>query len=206
MSEILDLPAIADGLPSVPPAELDPFLDAAARCFSRHGIARTSVPDVAREMGVSRTTVYRQVGTIERLGSLLFAREIHRLLVAIPTYVGDSAPADAIVKTATLVARYAREHPVLRKVLADEPELAGSYLTVGLPAVLDRVAPVLRPLLAAGVASGDVARRDLEVVVDWLVRLVTSVVLVPPAGEMDAYFDVVMRPVLAPSTASEGTT
>jgi len=198
MSEIVDISTIRDGLPAVPPPELDAYLDAAARCLARHGVTRTSVPDVAREMGVSRATVYRQVGTMDRLGALLFAREVHRLLHVLPPKVAGLGGVDAVVRMATLVVEAAHDHPVLRKVLADEPEVAGSYLTLGLPAVVDRVRPVLVPLLDAGIAAGELARRDTDLLADWIVRLVASVVLVPPPADLGRYFDAVLRPVLAP--------
>ena len=201
MTELLDVPAITRGLPSVPPPELDPYLDAGARCLARHGVSRTSVADVAREMGISRATVYRQVGTIDQLAVLLFAREVHRLLEALPEQVTGLSGVDAVIRMATLVTQFAREHPVLRKVLDDEPEIAGSHLVLGLPAVLDRVRPVVVPLLAAGIATGQLADRDPDVLLDWLVRLVTSVVLVPPPGEVGSYFDDVLRPVLTPARA-----
>ena len=73
---MLPLPVLEAGLPPAPPAELDPYLDAAARCLARHGIGRTSVQDVARELGVNRATVYRQVGTVEDMVRLLVAREL----------------------------------------------------------------------------------------------------------------------------------
>src|SRR3546814_18879186 len=63
---ILELGIRLTGVPPVPAVELDPYLDAAARCFTRFGITRTRVPDVAAEVGVSRVTVYRPVGTVER--------------------------------------------------------------------------------------------------------------------------------------------
>jgi AcrR family transcriptional regulator len=201
MTELLDVPAITRGLPSVPPPELDPYLDAGARCLARHGVSRTSVADVAREMGISRATVYRQVGTIDQLAVLLFAREVHRLLEALPEQVTGLSGVDAVIRMATLVTRFARDHPVLRKVLDDEPEIAGAHLVLGLPAVLDRVRPVVVPLLAAGIATGELADRDPEILLDWTVRLVTSVVLVPPPGEVGDYFDDVLRPVLTPARA-----
>jgi AcrR family transcriptional regulator len=199
MSEIVDISTIRDGLPAVPPPALDAYLDAAARCLARHGVTRTTVPDVAREMGVSRATVYRQVGTMDRLGALLFAREVHRLLHLLPPHVTGLGGVDAVVRMATLVVEAARDHPVLRKVLADEPEVAGSYLTLGLPAVVERVRPVLVPLLRTGAAAGELADVDADVLADWLVRLVASVVLVPPPGEVDRYLDAVVRPVLTPA-------
>ncbi|HVM52073.1 MAG TPA: TetR/AcrR family transcriptional regulator [Acidimicrobiales bacterium] len=198
MSEIVDISAMGASLPAVPPPALDPYLDAAARCLARHGVRRTSVHDVARELGVSRATVYRQVGTMDRLGALLFAREVHRMLQALPAQVAGLSGVDAVVRMAALVCDAARQHPVLRKVLADEPEVAGSYLTLGLPAVIERVRPVVVPLLAAGAAAGELTDADPEVLADWLVRLVTSAVLVAPPVDADRYFEAVLRPVLTP--------
>lgn len=188
----------------MPPGELDPFLDAAARCFARHGVIHTAVADVALEMGVSRTTVYRQVGTVEQLGRLLLAREIHRLLLALPTQLSEAGPVDAVIEAVAFVVRFARQHPVLRKVLEAEPELAGSYLAIGLPAVLERAVPVIKALLANGVASGGLAPRDLDALADWLVRLVSSLVLAPPRGGLEDYLDQVIRPVLTPVSSSSG--
>jgi AcrR family transcriptional regulator len=72
---VLPLPESIQGFPPLPPASLDPFLDATSRCFARYGVRRTSVQDVAQELGVNRTTVYRQVGNIEQQAMLLAARD-----------------------------------------------------------------------------------------------------------------------------------
>src|SRR5947207_15454953 len=76
--EILDFPAVAAGLPPVPSTALDTYLDAAASCFARFGVAHTTVPDIARELGVSRMTVYRRLGSVHDALRSLLARELHR--------------------------------------------------------------------------------------------------------------------------------
>ena len=68
---------------------LEKALDAAAACFARFGLARTSVPDIARELGVnlrstSGPTITRPgdlaaILTNLRAGDILFIDEIHRL-------------------------------------------------------------------------------------------------------------------------------
>ena len=60
--------------------ERDRYLDAFARVIRRHGLSRTRVRDVAEEVGVSRVTVYRQVGTVREMTMLLLDREWRRLL------------------------------------------------------------------------------------------------------------------------------
>ncbi|MDP1794674.1 MAG: helix-turn-helix domain-containing protein, partial [Acidimicrobiales bacterium] len=95
---VLHLPALASGIPAPPPASLDPFLDGAARCFARHGIKRTSVQDVAKELRVNRATVYRQIGNVDQQVRLLLARDLHRLLAALPATLSAASGPEAIVE------------------------------------------------------------------------------------------------------------
>jgi AcrR family transcriptional regulator len=197
-ASLLRLPALAQGLPPAPPEALDPYLDAAAACFARHGVSRTTVPDIAREIGVSRTTVYRQVGTVEHLARLLLAREVHRILVNLPAALEGATGPDTVVRLVAAVIEFARSHPVLVKVLTDEPELVGGVLVEDLTDLVARVSAMATPLLADAMASGLVARRDPEVVADFLVRITVTLVLAPPAVSVERFLAEVVRPVLAP--------
>ena len=69
-----------DWLPPRPGPELDPVLDAVERCLTRYGLRRTSMSDIAREMGVARTTLYRQVPSLEHAMALMTSRRFHRFL------------------------------------------------------------------------------------------------------------------------------
>ena len=185
----------AGPLPDVPPPALDPFLDAAARCFARYGLKRTSVPDIASEMGVSRVTVYRRVGTVDELSRLLFARELHRLLVELsPSIASVSGPND-IAAIIHAVVSYAREHAVLSKMLEDEPDMVGAFLIEGLPDVVNRIVPAVSPLLRAAMEQGAIAKRDPEVVAEWLVRITASIVLAPTRRELRSFLSEVLEPV-----------
>ena len=117
---LFTLPVDHQGIPSAPSAELDPYLDAAARCFVRYGVRRTSVQDVATELGVNRTTVYRQVGTIDNQIRLLIARDLHRLLAELPASLADKSGPRAVVELMAAIIGYASKHPVLAKVRYDE--------------------------------------------------------------------------------------
>lgn len=194
-----ELPGLAAGLPA-PPAQLDPYLDAAARCFARHGIRRTSVQDVARELRVDRTTVYRQVGNVDRIVRLLMARELHRLLEALPASLLDLRGPDVIVDVLATVVAYGRNHPVLAKVVADEPELIGPFLVTEAPALLDQIAALLVPALEAAMDAGELARRDPDAVAHFLVRLCLSYLLAPPPGDVAA----VLGELLVPALTAEG--
>lgn len=196
---ILDLGLRLTGVPPVPPEELDPYLDAAARCFARFGISRTRVPDVAAEVGVSRVTVYRQVGTVEDMARMLLARDMHRLLMALPVAVQGAVGPEAVVRLIETTIGQARAHPVLIKVLEDEPQLIGPVLVADLGTVAGRVADVVAPLLEALMDAGQLARRDARVVAEWLVRLTVTLILAPPPGDLRAFLAELIVPALAPT-------
>jgi AcrR family transcriptional regulator len=194
-----------------PPAALDHYLDATARCFVRYGVRRTSVQDVAQELGVNRTTVYRQVGTVEQQAMLLLVRDAHRLLAALPARWGMEADEGGgagqgwqgpvsprtVIDLMAAVVRRAREHPVLAKVLADEPDLVGTYVTRDSGALIGLVTGMLRPMLESAVASGAIARRDPVVLAEWLVRITVSLILTPPPVEAAEFLAEILLPALA---------
>src|SRR5690606_34010524 len=155
--------------------------------FARYGVRRTSVQDVANELGVNRATVYRQVGTIDQQIRLLIARELHRLVAELPaSLAGKSGPRAVVELVATMIG-FASEHPVLTKVLQDEPELIGPFLVSDLPEVITRVTAAIAPLLDAAMAADQIATRDAGLLAESLVRLGITLILAPPPGDLDAF-------------------
>jgi len=181
--DVLELPHLSVGLPPAPPHELDAYIDAAATCFVRQGILRTTIPDLARELGVSRTTVYRQVRSIDNVARMLLARELHRLLDGLPDLIRPGATAEPVSGLLVAIVRFARAHPVLSKVLADEPELIGPFLTSSLGELCDRVATIATPLLERAMDVGWIARQDARGLCEVVVRVVVTMVLSPPEPE-----------------------
>ncbi|HZN14733.1 MAG TPA: TetR/AcrR family transcriptional regulator [Acidimicrobiales bacterium] len=197
-AQVLPLPVLQERLPPAPPPELDPYLDAAARCFARHGIARTSVQDVARDMGINRATVYRKVGTVDDMVRLLAARELYALttVVAGLELKADTGPA-VVVRLVATVVRHARNHPVMRKVLTDEPELIGPFLITYLPDAVRQVAERITPALKWAQRNGALARRDPTILAEWVVRIAASLILDPlPDDEVESFLSEVLTPAL----------
>jgi len=194
----IDLPSLVVGLPAAPPAELDSYLDAAGRCFARHGITRTTVSDVSREMRVSRATVYRQVGSVEAMARLFLARELRRVLSMLSEELSGPLGPQAIVDLLAAVVRFASEHPVLVKVLADEPEIVGPFLLEEHAEIVARMTVVLVPLLAHGMTQRRLARRKPAWLAEWLVRSAISLLLAPPPGDPREFLAELLLPVLTP--------
>lgn len=185
-------------LPPMPSPALDPYLDAAARCLARYGFRRTSVQDIAQELGVNRTTVYRQIGTIEQVALLLTVRDGSRVIASLPERISWPIGPRSVVEMITAVVAESRAHPVLAKILADERELAGAFFATEGPALLEMATRALVPLVTLAVDGGAIARRDPVVLTQWLVRMTLSLIFVDPPGGTAEFLAELLLPALAP--------
>ena len=147
------------------------------------------------------------LGAKDEIFRLLADRQAHRLIeqaVQRGAAVRDrGAPAaEAIIELAAAAIEQVRHTPTIAKVLADEPELVASFMRTGIPEVLDRFTRVLGPRLGAAMARGVVARRDPDLVTDWIVRLCLSLLFAPPRGDLRAFLAAGIRPLLEVESAS----
>ena len=177
----------------------DVYLDAFARVVQRHGLSHARVRDVADELGVSRVTVYRQVGTVPEMTSLLFHREMAKVLPDPTKWSLDDDAVGSLVGMLAGIAGVLRAHPVLDKVITDEPHLLGQYLVKDLPRVLEQSAAMSAPLFEAAIDRGTIAARDPRRLADWVARVLFTAVIAPPAGSLDDFFDAGLRPLLEPA-------
>lgn len=197
MAAMTDSPAlVALGVPPVPDPALDPYLDAAARCFARHGLRRTRVTDIADEVGVSRVTVYRQVGTVEVVARLLLARELDRLVRELAAALMAADDAAGIVSLIASAVEFATEHPVLSKVLRDEPDLVGAFVIAELPSLIDRLLVLADPVVRRLVELDHSSRFDVPVLGEWLARVVITMVVAPPRKRPEEFLGEVLLPAL----------
>jgi len=182
-----------------PEAAMDPYLDAFGRVALRFGVRRTRVQDVAREARVDRTTVFRNVGSMDDVLRLYIVREVHRFLdttlASIP--VGLDGP-PLVVEVIARSIELAHAHPVLNKAIEDEPELVAALITDRLAPVLDQIVAVLAPGLALLSSFGTVAPVDADALSQWIARFGLSTVLVRPPGDLRATLATVLVPVLTP--------
>jgi AcrR family transcriptional regulator len=196
---LLDLPRLARGLPAPPAPELGPALDAAARCFARHGITRTSMNDIARELRVSRSSTYRLLGSIDRTVRLLISRDIHRLVnETLPGALARADGPEVVLAMLEEVVGFVRNHPVVQKVVADEPQLIGPYLLTDVPDVTEQVVSLIAPLLGQAMEAGLVRRQDPTVLAGWLARIAIAMLLDPVDQPLRPMLEQLLLPVLEP--------
>jgi AcrR family transcriptional regulator len=155
-------------------------MDAALAVMSRHGLSRLSLEDVAREAGVSRQTVYRHMESREGLIAATIVREEQAFLARMSASMRPDQALQEALRAAILEAlRAAREHPLLDRLMATEPEALLPFLTNGQGPVLSVAKEVVRDLLGRWV--GHLSDEQLERVSEATTRLIVSYAISPPA-------------------------
>jgi AcrR family transcriptional regulator len=154
----------------------DRAVRATLACVARHGLAKTTFDDVAREAGCARATLYRYFGGKQQLVRITIAREAARIAAEIR----DAARAevtfeDAVVAMFVRAARELRENQALLFLFAFEPELvlphvtfdAGNRFLVGAGSA---ISPALERFLPA---------ERVERAGEWLARVALTHALSP---------------------------
>src|ERR1700730_3981550 len=91
------------------------ILAAAERCIDRHGIRKTTMDDVACEVGLSRPSVYRYFADRDDLLIELITRHARALLVRARKSISrQSSLPDQIVESVLYTAEHARRDPLTR--------------------------------------------------------------------------------------------
>jgi AcrR family transcriptional regulator len=204
MAATLEFPSLAERLPSAPDPSLDPVLDAAVECLARHGISKTTLSDIAREMGVAPSTVYRKVGSVDNVALLVFAREAQRFLDRVPAVTATTTGPEAVIALMADAIDNLATHPVAAKVLRDEGDWMGRLVTRRLHALLREGVAMTAPMLSLAMASGMIRTRDPELLAHWLLRIALAALVAPPPGDLRRSLGDLLLPVLAPEPQATG--
>lgn len=186
---------------------LERILAAAEQLFAAQGFAKTTVDEIAARAGVSKGLVYDHYTSKEDLLGAVWARQVEAWMAATDSRVkySEGAVADAIGEVMGVSLRHARDNPLLRRILMQDP---GSLIGHG-PREVNAFGRFYReslePVLRHGVASGEL-RADLDVEhtaeLIWLLHftLVRELFVGPPSGwrgDGEALIDATVRLILA---------
>jgi AcrR family transcriptional regulator len=159
-------------------------IDAAITLTTEAGWAQVTMARLAEVVGVSRQTVYNEIGSKPRLAEAMILHELERFL-GVVTLAFDAHPTDlvaAIRDASRSVLETSQDNPLLKAIVsathgADTELLplltthAGTLLSTAKAVVVDRVAPYDVALTPA----------ELDAAIDMVVRVVLSHVMRPSA-------------------------
>ena len=186
------------------PALRERLVTAAVVLTTERGWANVTMARLAETVGVSRQTVYNEIGTKPRLAEAMILAELERFL-GLVTVAFDAHATDlvaAIEAASRSVLEAAHDNPLLHAVVsathgADTELLplltthSQSLLTTAKAVVVDRVAPY----------DVDLTPTELDAAIDMVVRVVLSHVMQPTAspertaGDLAWIAGRVLRPV-----------
>jgi AcrR family transcriptional regulator len=154
------------------------ILDAAFDALENFGLSRTTVEDVAQRAGLSRQTVYRYFPSKDVLIFSLVAREEEAFIAGVREAIeGPDDLGPAMANGIRFVLRFAREHPLLDRLVSTDPQAFLPYLTTrGLPVVI-RAREAMVELIAP--RAPHLPAEALRGALDAATRAIVSYVLTP---------------------------
>jgi AcrR family transcriptional regulator len=157
------------------------YLNAAEACYTRFGLAKTTVEDVAQAAGVSRATVYREFGNRDELLLAVVAREAGRVAAEAELHLRRFDDVGSwIVEGMLFCLGEIPRRPLLAMLLAPEDVGRASRLVLTSEQLLaigaDMLRPIFEPARRAGLLREAV---DLEGLMEWVLRVLMSYLTVP---------------------------
>jgi AcrR family transcriptional regulator len=152
------MPRRSPSRPTAPTSADDPrerILAAAERCIDRHGIRKTTMDDVASEVGLSRPNVYRYLADRDDLLIELITRHARALLARARKSISrQGSLADQIVEAILHTADHSRRDPLTRYVIDPDGTSLGKRMIASGTTETCR-AEMWDPLLDAAVANNE---------------------------------------------------
>jgi AcrR family transcriptional regulator len=176
----------------------DGILDAAGRCFEQHGVASTSIGDIARMAGCSRPTIYRYFVDRDALRTAFVHREARRVGARVLAEVTPDHEADAGAYLVHII------EAALRAVRADAT--LSAWFTSAAAGEAARIAgssAVIAAMVDSLAASASQAADGLAS--QWIVRVILSLLAMPGADQseerlfLERFVVPVLRPVEQPA-------
>jgi len=160
----------------------DRIIAAAAERTTRSGWSSVTMSLLANDVGISRQTVYNEVGTKPALAEAMVLDELARFLAVVETAF-DEHPGDVVesIRAATRAVLDRAEHSPLLRAIASASQGGDTELLPLLTTQAGSLLAVSRNVLRERLrlAAGAPQSTDLDPAVDAIVRLVLSNVMQP---------------------------
>jgi len=164
----------------VAPSVRERILQATYECVARHGLAKTTIEDAARQAKLSRATVYRYFpGGRDQLLNDVIAWETGRFFLRLAEAVHGVETFPELLEEALLFAhRAVEQHAVLQKILQTEPERLLPTLTIESERIRPLISAFLVPYLERQ-WQGRPSTMASDAATDYVARMVLSFIGAP---------------------------
>jgi len=169
----------------------DRLVEAAAAITCEAGWSAVTMSKVAARAGVSRQTVYNELGSKPALGQAMVLRELERFLAVVAAELDSHDDlVEAIRSAAEKILVMAAENPLLHAVLASAHSGSGDgsangdllpFLTTDAAPLIGAATAVIADRVPSRYPDLGLTVRELGVAIDAIVRLVLSHVMQPDA-------------------------
>ena len=158
-------------------------LDAAAACYMRFGVSKTTAADIAQEVGISRATLYRRFGSHEAIFLAVLARESTAMAADAELHLaGVHDPIERILEGMLFAIDEIGHRPVHAAVFGGDSAAWAASQAMHVEALRHIGEAGVRPLLAPSLADGSVSEQEMSDLVDWILRVLISYAAVPGDG------------------------
>lgn len=163
----------------------DDVIRAAREKFLRYGVNRTTMADVARDVGISRQAMYEYVASRSDLVDAVLLQRIREIADALKPLSNDSVSfADGFIETSVAAIETARSDEELMNIVTTGPsDRIQDVVTGPFPEVHEIVDNLLGPILQRGQRAGQLRTdKSLTEMIDWI-RVVYLIMISQPVPE-----------------------
>ncbi|MHB8263589.1 MAG: TetR/AcrR family transcriptional regulator [Acidimicrobiales bacterium] len=160
------------------------ILESVYACVAQWGVAKTTMEDVAHKAKISRATLYRYFpGGREEIVQSVIAWQAAKFLAGLYEVLhGSQSLQDIIERLMLFSSGYLRNHTVLNRIIAAEPNVVLPELTTEVNLVTSTVSGFLVPYLKEfGVGS----RVRVHEAADYLARMLFSYISSPGQWDLE---------------------
>ena len=164
--------------------QFESVLDAAAGCYLRFGVDKTTAVDIAKAAGISRATLYRRYGSHEAIFLAVLTRESEAMMLDSERHLAHiTDPAERIVEGMLFAIGEITRRPVHAAVFTTDSAGWAATKALRVDALRRLGESGIRPMLAH--AGDSVPEQTIDDLVDWMLRILISYAALPGPADLE---------------------